>query len=202
MTALGYVTPSSFSAHHVIIVHSTLLLKATVRDAPCLHWHGLVAWALHAHTDTPERRWHWHSPDTHGHRDVLGKHGHRDAPRTPRRTGQTRTPRRTGQTRTPRRTGQTRTPRRTVPAKTDTETQQANTDTETQQANTDTETHRCLTASTETMRLIKDDWGGGGGGGYRGGGRGRLYTYRYPAVTTRMTPALRWVVMRAILMFH
>ena len=33
------------------------------------------------------------------------------------------------------------------------------------------------------------------------GGRGRLYTYRY-TVTTRMTPALRWAAMRAILMFH
>ena len=30
---------------------------------------------------------------------------------------------------------------------------------------------------------------------------GRLYTYRY-AVTTRMTPALRWAAMRAMLMFH
>ena len=30
---------------------------------------------------------------------------------------------------------------------------------------------------------------------------GRLYTYRY-AVTTRMTPALRWAAIRAILMFH
>ena len=29
----------------------------------------------------------------------------------------------------------------------------------------------------------------------------RLYTYRY-TVTTRMTPALRWAAMRAILMFH
>ena len=38
-------------------------------------------------------------------------------------------------------------------------------------------------------------------GGYGGGGRGRLYTYRY-AVTTRMTSALRWASMRAILMFH
>ena len=36
---------------------------------------------------------------------------------------------------------------------------------------------------------------GGGGGG------GRLYTYHY-TVTTRMTPALRWEAMRAILMFH
>ena len=43
-----------------------------------------------------------------------------------------------------------------------------------------------------------------------GGGRGLevveegillLYTYRY-TVTTRMTPALRWAVTRAILMFH
>ena len=33
------------------------------------------------------------------------------------------------------------------------------------------------------------------------GGRGRLYTYCY-TVTTRMTSALRWAVMRAILMFH
>ena len=36
------------------------------------------------------------------------------------------------------------------------------------------------------------------GRGYGGGGRGRLYTYCY-TVTTRMTPALRWAVMRAIL---
>ena len=34
-----------------------------------------------------------------------------------------------------------------------------------------------------------------------GGGRGRLYTYRY-TVTTRMTPALRWAAIRTILMFH
>ena len=34
-----------------------------------------------------------------------------------------------------------------------------------------------------------------------GGEGGRLYTYRY-TVTTRMTPALRWAVMRAILMLH
>ena len=32
-------------------------------------------------------------------------------------------------------------------------------------------------------------------------GGGRLYTYRY-AVTNRMTSALRWTAMRAILMFH
>ena len=31
--------------------------------------------------------------------------------------------------------------------------------------------------------------------------RGRLYTYRY-TVTTRMTSALRWAAMRAILMFQ
>ena len=45
-------------------------------------------------------------------------------------------------------------------------------------------------------------WGEGGGEGYGGGGggRGRLYTYRY-TVTTRMTSALRWAAMRAILMF-
>ena len=54
--------------------------------------------------------------------------------------------------------------------------------------------------STETMRLIKDGEKGGGRG-YGGGGRGRLYTYRY-AFTTRMIPALRWVAMRAILMFR
>ena len=41
----------------------------------------------------------------------------------------------------------------------------------------------------------------GGERGYGGGGRGRVYTYRY-TVTTRMTPALRWAAMRAILMFH
>ena len=36
--------------------------------------------------------------------------------------------------------------------------------------------------------------GGGGEGDYN-------YTYRY-TVTTRMTHALRWAAMRAILMFH
>ena len=34
-----------------------------------------------------------------------------------------------------------------------------------------------------------------------GGGGGRLYTYHY-TVTTRMTVALYWAAMRAILMFH
>ena len=52
---------------------------------------------------------------------------------------------------------------------------------------------------TETIRLIRD--GKKGGKGYGGGGRGRLFTYRY-TVTTRMIPSLRWVAMRAILMFH
>ena len=43
----------------------------------------------------------------------------------------------------------------------------------------------------------------GGGGGREVGGKGRLYTYRYTvSVTTRMIPALRWPVMRAILIFH
>ena len=42
---------------------------------------------------------------------------------------------------------------------------------------------------------------GTGRRGYGGGGRGRLYTYRY-TVTTKMTPALRWTAMRAILMFQ
>ena len=48
------------------------------------------------------------------------------------------------------------------------------------------------------MRLIRD---GEKGGWYGGGGRGKLYTYRY-TVTTRMTPALRWAAMRAISMFQ
>ena len=53
--------------------------------------------------------------------------------------------------------------------------------------------------------------GGGGQGVWRWGKREIdykpiatvyvIYTYRYTA-TTRMTPALRWAVMRAILMFH
>ena len=50
------------------------------------------------------------------------------------------------------------------------------------------------------MRLIR--YGKKGGRGYGGGGeRGRLYTYRY-TVTTRMTSALRWAAMRAIVMFQ
>ena len=40
-----------------------------------------------------------------------------------------------------------------------------------------------------------------GGRGYGGGGRGRLYTYRY-TVPTRITSALTWTVMRTISMFH
>ena len=48
------------------------------------------------------------------------------------------------------------------------------------------------------MRLIRD----GEKGGYGGGGeREIIYTYPY-TVTTRMTSALRWAVMRTILMFH
>ena len=37
--------------------------------------------------------------------------------------------------------------------------------------------------------------------GYGGGGKGRIYSYRY-TVNTRMTSALRWAAMRAILMFQ
>ena len=58
----------------------------------------------------------------------------------------------------------------------------------------------CLT-STETVGIIRDGEKAGVWRGYGGGGRGRLYTYRY-TVTTRITPALRWAVMRAILMSH
>ena len=50
------------------------------------------------------------------------------------------------------------------------------------------------------MRHIRD--GEKGGRGYGGGGRGRLYTYRYATVATRLTSALRWAAMRAISMFH
>ena len=50
----------------------------------------------------------------------------------------------------------------------------------------------CLT-STETVQLIGDVEKGGRG--YGGGGRGST-------VTTRMTSALRWAAMRAILMFQ
>ena len=56
----------------------------------------------------------------------------------------------------------------------------------------------CLT-STETIRFIRHVEKGGMG--YGGGGRKRLYTYRY-TVTTRMTYALRWAAVRAIIMFH
>ena len=50
----------------------------------------------------------------------------------------------------------------------------------------------CLT-STETISLIRD--------GVIVGKGGRLYTYGY-IVTTGVTPALGWAVMRASLMFH
>ena len=50
------------------------------------------------------------------------------------------------------------------------------------------------------MRLIRDGdkWGKGV---WRWGEREIIYTYLY-TVTTRMTPALRWAPMRAILMFQ
>ena len=52
------------------------------------------------------------------------------------------------------------------------------------------------------MRLIRDGEKGGGGGKevWRWGEREIIY-YRY-TVTARMTFALRWAAMRAILMFH
>ena len=53
---------------------------------------------------------------------------------------------------------------------------------------------------TETIRLIRDRVKGGKGGTEVRGG-GRLDTYHY-TVTIRMTPALRWAAMRAILMFR
>ena len=65
--------------------------------------------------------------------------------------------------------------------------------------------HSFIITSTKTRGLLgtgRSGGGGGGGGtGYGGGGGGRLYTYRY-TVITRMTSALRWVAMRAILMFQ
>ena len=51
------------------------------------------------------------------------------------------------------------------------------------------------------IRLIRDGEKGEGGVWRWGRGRGGLYTYRY-TVTTRMTSALRWAAMVAILMFH
>ena len=50
---------------------------------------------------------------------------------------------------------------------------------------------------TETIRLIRD---GEKGGGHRGGGEGDYI--HIATVTTRMTSALRWAAMRAILLFH
>ena len=47
------------------------------------------------------------------------------------------------------------------------------------------------------MRLIRDGEGEGGDGVMEVGEEGDCYTYRY-TVTTRVTPALRWAVMRAI----
>ena len=47
------------------------------------------------------------------------------------------------------------------------------------------------------MRLIRD----GEKGGMEVGGEREIMYYRY-TVTTRMTPALRWAAMRAVLMLH
>ena len=55
--------------------------------------------------------------------------------------------------------------------------------------------------STETVRLIMDGLGVGAEKVGRWGKREIIYTYRY-TVTSRMTPALRWSAMKAILMFH
>ena len=55
--------------------------------------------------------------------------------------------------------------------------------------------------STETVRLIMDGQGVGAEKVWRWGKREIIYTYRY-TVTSRMTPALRWSAMKAILMFH
>ena len=52
----------------------------------------------------------------------------------------------------------------------------------------------------ETVRLIRDGEKGRKGV-WRWGEREIMYLYRY-TVTTRMTSALRWSAMRAILMFH
>ena len=57
--------------------------------------------------------------------------------------------------------------------------------------------------STETIRLIRDVLGEGGMEVGEEGDYLDMYTYHYTvSVTTRMTPALRWAAMRAILMFH
>ena len=57
---------------------------------------------------------------------------------------------------------------------------------------------RCLT-STETVRLIRDGEKGGGGMEV---GRERDDIPIATLSPTRMTPALRWAAMRAVLMFH
>ena len=51
------------------------------------------------------------------------------------------------------------------------------------------------------MWLIRDGEKGGEGGSGVGREEVYIYTYRY-TVTTRMTSALRWAAMRAILMFQ
>ena len=50
-------------------------------------------------------------------------------------------------------------------------------------------------------RNHKAYWGGGGGGMEVGEEGDYLQVYHY-TVTTRMTPALRWAAMRAILMLR
>ena len=61
--------------------------------------------------------------------------------------------------------------------------------------------------STGTMFIRDGEKVGEGGGevegekGWWGGKREIIYTY-HCTVTTRITPALRWAAMRAVLMFH
>ena len=52
------------------------------------------------------------------------------------------------------------------------------------------------------MLLIRGGKEGGGGGDMGGGGGGDYTPICRYIVTTRMTPALRWAAMRAILVFH
>ena len=54
--------------------------------------------------------------------------------------------------------------------------------------------------STETIRLMEE--GEGGGGVTEVGGEVAYIPVATDTVTTRMTPALRWAAMRAILMIH
>ena len=54
--------------------------------------------------------------------------------------------------------------------------------------------------STETIMLIRDEKRWGVGGVWKEGEEGE-YMYHY-TVTAGTIPALRWAVMRAILVFH